>query len=62
MPKAAHLEPSRSFQKNRRNVLGRGDAHNPGVFRVVTAEDVEVHFECQGEGGLQAALTLDQRD
>ena len=48
------MGPSRMIEKNRRSLLGRGDAHNPGVFRVVTTEDEEAHFDCQ-EGGLKVA-------
>ncbi|KAE8661627.1 F-box protein [Hibiscus syriacus] len=42
--------PSRAFERNRD---GKGDANEPGMFRVVTTKNKEVHFVC--EGGLEMA-------
>ncbi|KAL5998197.1 hypothetical protein ACLOJK_009135 [Asimina triloba] len=39
------MGPSSAFQRNRRN---KGDANEPGVFRVVTPKGREVHFVCKG--------------
>lgn len=44
------IGPSSAFQKNRRR---QGDANEPGLFRVVTTKNKEVHFVC--EGGLEKA-------
>ncbi|KAG9447148.1 hypothetical protein H6P81_013276 [Aristolochia fimbriata] len=46
----AEIGPSATFEKNRRR---KGDANEPGIFRVVTTKNREVHFLC--EGGLEAA-------
>ena len=46
----AELGPSAGFRRNRRN---KGDADEPGMFRVLTIKKKEVHFVC--EGGLEAA-------
>lgn len=46
----AELGPSRAFERNR---SGKGNANEPGVFRVVTTKNKEVHFMC--EGGLEMA-------
>ncbi|GAB4847953.1 hypothetical protein Ancab_027014 [Ancistrocladus abbreviatus] len=48
--KEADIGPSMNFQKNRRR---KGDADEPGLFRVVTTKNKEVHFVC--EGGWEAA-------
>ncbi|XP_041009559.1 ankyrin-3-like [Juglans microcarpa x Juglans regia] len=45
----AEVGPSPIFRKNRK----KGDADVPGVFRVVTTKNREVHFVC--EGGLETA-------
>ncbi|KAM7267235.1 hypothetical protein ACFE04_009401 [Oxalis oulophora] len=47
----AEVGPSQSFKKNRKEK--GGDANHPGVFRVVTTKNKEVHFVC--EGGVEAA-------
>ncbi|KAI9177609.1 hypothetical protein LWI28_017266 [Acer negundo] len=49
----AELGSSLLFQRNRRS---KGDADKPGVFRVVTTKNKEVHFVC--EGGLEMAELL----
>ncbi|XVE84124.1 hypothetical protein DITRI_Ditri16bG0144500 [Diplodiscus trichospermus] len=41
----AELGPSPAFVRSRRS---KGDANEPGVFRVVTAKNKEVHFLCEG--------------
>ncbi|GMJ09413.1 hypothetical protein like AT5G14230 [Hibiscus trionum] len=41
---------SQAFERNRR---GKGDANEPGLFRVVSSKNKEVHFVC--EGGLEMA-------
>ncbi|XP_060958069.1 uncharacterized protein LOC115701364 [Cannabis sativa] len=41
----ANLGPSPTFRKNRKN---KGDADEPGLFRVVTKGNKEVHFVCGG--------------
>ncbi|KAK6280404.1 hypothetical protein POUND7_020671 [Theobroma cacao] len=41
----AELGPSPAFKRNRRS---KGDANEPGVFRVVTTKNKEFHFVCQG--------------
>ncbi|WOL00909.1 ankyrin repeat domain-containing protein 17-like [Canna indica] len=41
----AEVGASSAFQRNRR---GKGDAYEPGLFRVVTARKREVHFVCSG--------------
>ncbi|KAJ8428166.1 hypothetical protein Cgig2_028286 [Carnegiea gigantea] len=41
----AKVGPSARFQKNRRS---KGDADEPGVFRVVTTKNKELHFMCEG--------------
>ncbi|XP_012483941.1 uncharacterized protein LOC105798430 isoform X1 [Gossypium raimondii] len=41
----AELGPSAAFEKNRQS---KGDANKPGVFRVVTTKNKEVHFMCEG--------------
>ncbi|KAL5864459.1 hypothetical protein ACOSQ3_001973 [Xanthoceras sorbifolium] len=46
----AELGSSTTFRRNRRS---KGDADIPGVFRVVTTKNKEVHFVC--EGGLEMA-------
>ncbi|WJX17649.1 hypothetical protein P8452_07538 [Trifolium repens] len=46
----AVLGPSSTLRRNRYN---RGDAEEPGMFRVLTNKNREVHFVC--EGGLEAA-------
>ncbi|XP_034707198.1 ankyrin-3 [Vitis riparia] len=46
----AEMGPSSAFQKNRQR---QGDADEPGLFRVVTTKNKEVHFVC--EGGLEKA-------
>ncbi|XP_068646230.1 uncharacterized protein [Aristolochia californica] len=46
----AEIGPSAAFQRNRRR---KGDANEPGIFRVITTKNKEVHFLC--EGGLQDA-------
>ncbi|XWS30477.1 hypothetical protein CRYUN_Cryun24cG0120900 [Craigia yunnanensis] len=46
----AELGPSPDFERNRRR---KGDANEPGVFRVVTTKNKEVHFVC--EGGFEMA-------
>ncbi|KAJ9152758.1 hypothetical protein P3X46_026287 [Hevea brasiliensis] len=37
--------PSPVFRKNRRN---KGDADSPGIFRVLTTKNKELHFKCNG--------------
>ncbi|KAG8384936.1 hypothetical protein BUALT_Bualt04G0170000 [Buddleja alternifolia] len=37
--------PSWSFQRNRQR---KGDANDPGIFRVMTTKNKEVHFVCDG--------------
>ncbi|XP_068666233.1 uncharacterized protein [Aristolochia californica] len=46
----AEIGPSTAFQRNRRK---KGDANEPGIFRVVSTKNKEVHFLC--EGGLEVA-------
>ncbi|MQL94265.1 hypothetical protein Taro_026917 [Colocasia esculenta] len=46
----ADAGPSSSFQRNRR---GKGDASEPGIFRVLTTKNREIHFVC--DGGEEAA-------
>ena len=46
----AELGPSPAFRSNRRN---KGDADQPGLFRVMTKTNREVLFVC--EGGLETA-------
>ncbi|XVF16234.1 hypothetical protein REPUB_Repub10bG0014000 [Reevesia pubescens] len=46
----AELGPSPGFERNR---CSKGDANEPGVFRVVTTKNKEVHFVC--EGGFEMA-------
>lgn len=46
----AELGPSAAFQKNRQS---KGDADQPGMFRILTSKNKEVHFVC--EGGLEMA-------
>ncbi|XP_048317806.2 uncharacterized protein LOC107427838 isoform X2 [Ziziphus jujuba] len=46
----AEVGPSPAFRRNRQH---KGDADEPGVFRVVTNRNREVHFVC--EGGLETA-------
>ncbi|XP_022740355.1 ankyrin-2-like [Durio zibethinus] len=41
----AELGPSPAFERKR---CSKGDANEPGVFRVVTTKNKEVHFACQG--------------
>lgn len=41
----AMLGCSPTFQKNRRS---KGDANKPGVFRILTTRNKEVHFVCEG--------------
>ncbi|KAG6659690.1 ankyrin-3 [Carya illinoinensis] len=50
MCRHAEVGPSAAFQKNRKK---KGDADEPGVFRVVTTKNREVHFVC--EGGFETA-------
>ena len=49
----AHVGPSAGFLKNRK---GKGDAAEPGLFRVRTGSGKEVHFVCLGEGDEGARL------
>ncbi|KAI9120681.1 hypothetical protein K1719_007714 [Acacia pycnantha] len=46
----AELGPSLSFRRHRHR---RGDADDPGIFRVVTVRNKEVHFLC--DGGFETA-------
>lgn len=46
----AVMGPSAAFEKNRRR---KGDAYQPGVFRIITTKNKEFHFVC--EGGVEAA-------
>ncbi|KAK7841278.1 uncharacterized protein LOC112016649 [Quercus suber] len=46
----AEVGPSHAFRKNRKS---KGDADEPGIFRVVTTKNKEVHFVC--EGGYETA-------
>lgn len=46
----AELGPSLTFRRNRHK---RGDADEPGIFRVLTIKNKEVHFLC--DGGFEAA-------
>ena len=46
----AEVGPSHAFRKNRK---GKDDADEPGIFRVVTTKNKEVHFVC--EGGYETA-------
>ncbi|XP_041005643.1 ankyrin-3-like [Juglans microcarpa x Juglans regia] len=46
----AEVGPSAAFRKNRKK---KGDADEPGVFRVATTKNREVHFVC--EGGFETA-------
>ncbi|KAF9600730.1 hypothetical protein IFM89_011417 [Coptis chinensis] len=46
----AELGPSSAFERNRRR---KGDAYQPGVFRVITTKNKEFHFVC--EGGVEVA-------
>ncbi|EXC31354.1 hypothetical protein L484_017635 [Morus notabilis] len=46
----AALGPSQAFRRNRKT---KGDADQPGLFRIVTNKNQEVHFVC--EGGREAA-------
>ncbi|XP_072958516.1 uncharacterized protein [Typha angustifolia] len=48
--KEAEAGASSAFQRNRR---AKGDAYEPGMFRVVTPKGREVHFVC--DGGKEAA-------
>ncbi|XVF57843.1 hypothetical protein PTKIN_Ptkin07bG0015000 [Pterospermum kingtungense] len=41
----AELGPSPSFERYRRS---KGDANEPGLFRVVTTKNKELHFVCDG--------------
>ncbi|KAF8378122.1 hypothetical protein HHK36_029459 [Tetracentron sinense] len=41
----AELGPSSTFWRNRQR---KGDANEPGLFRVVTTKNKEFHFACQG--------------
>ncbi|GMI90845.1 hypothetical protein like AT5G14230 [Hibiscus trionum] len=41
----AELGPSAAFARNRHS---KGDANGPGIFRVVTTKNKEVHFACEG--------------
>ncbi|RWR72037.1 ankyrin-3-like protein [Cinnamomum micranthum f. kanehirae] len=50
MCREAEVGPSSVFQRNR---WRKGDANEPGVFRVVTTKKKEVHFVC--EGGVEMA-------
>lgn len=50
MCREVELGPSPVFQKNRKN---KGDANAPGIFRVLTTKNKELHFECNG--GLEMA-------
>ncbi|OWM71453.1 ankyrin-3 [Punica granatum] len=43
--RGAEVGPSNAFRKN---WTGKGDADEPGIFRVVTTKDKEVHFVCGG--------------
>ncbi|KAL3723000.1 hypothetical protein ACJRO7_035223 [Eucalyptus globulus] len=45
MCREVQVGPSPAFQKNR---LRKGGTDAPGIFRVVTAENREVHFVCEG--------------
>ncbi|KAI3452611.1 hypothetical protein Pfo_009275 [Paulownia fortunei] len=44
--RGAEVGPSSAFRWNRRK---KSDADDPGVFRVVTTKNKEIHFSCQGE-------------
>ncbi|KAI4348291.1 hypothetical protein L6164_009027 [Bauhinia variegata] len=46
----AELGPSLAFRRNRHK---KGDADDPGIFRVLTTKNKEVHFVC--DGGSEAA-------
>ncbi|XP_061363425.1 uncharacterized protein LOC133307017 [Gastrolobium bilobum] len=46
----AELGPSLTFRRNR---YQKGDADEPGMFRVLTTKNKEVHFVC--DGGLEVA-------
>ncbi|KAI3452546.1 hypothetical protein Pfo_009210 [Paulownia fortunei] len=46
----AEVGPSLSFQRNRRR---KGGANEPGIFRVRTTKNKEVHFVC--DGGMEMA-------
>ncbi|XP_022883931.1 uncharacterized protein LOC111400767 [Olea europaea var. sylvestris] len=46
----AEVGPSLCFQRNRHR---KGDANEPGIFRVKTTKDKEMHFVC--EGGVEMA-------
>lgn len=48
--RGAEVGPSATFQWNRRKKL---DADDPGVFRVITTKNKEVHFVC--DGGVEMA-------
>ncbi|KAF8408396.1 hypothetical protein HHK36_007546 [Tetracentron sinense] len=48
--RGAEVGPSTTFERNRRR---KSDAYEPGVFRVVTAKNKEVHFVC--DGGIEVA-------
>ncbi|KAL2240622.1 UNVERIFIED_CONTAM: hypothetical protein Sindi_0703400 [Sesamum indicum] len=46
----AEVGPSLNFQRNRQR---KGDAKEPGIFRVMTTKNKEVHFVC--DGGMEMA-------
>ncbi|KAL0331876.1 UNVERIFIED_CONTAM: Ankyrin repeat and KH domain-containing protein mask-1 [Sesamum calycinum] len=46
----AEVGPSLNFQRNRQR---KGDANEPGIFRVMTTKNKEVHFVC--DGGMEMA-------
>ncbi|KAL3501043.1 hypothetical protein ACH5RR_035492 [Cinchona calisaya] len=48
--RGAEVGPSATFRQNRQKKL---DADDPGVFRVITTKNKEVHFVC--EGGIEMA-------
>ncbi|KAK7266911.1 hypothetical protein RIF29_19572 [Crotalaria pallida] len=50
MCRDAELGPSLTFRRNRHK---KGDADEPGMFRVLTNKNKEVHFVC--DGGLEVA-------
>lgn len=48
--KEAEVGPSSGFRRNRRR---KSDGDEPGIFRIVTTKNKEVHFAC--EGGVEMA-------
>ncbi|KAL0297087.1 UNVERIFIED_CONTAM: hypothetical protein Sradi_6760800 [Sesamum radiatum] len=43
--RGAEVGPSSAFRWNRRK---KPDADDPGIFRVVTTKNKEIHFSCRG--------------